>query len=347
MNFSFAYSNSSRKLVTLSALVLIVSMIAACSSGPKPTARLEDFVAQETESQQQVQQLNDKLFASAGGAPQMQDYVLGEGDLLQVTVFESAELNTDARVGARGLISLPLVGTVDVKGLTVREAEQKIEDLFRQKYIQDPHVNVFVKEHVSGKITILGAVNKPGTFDHLTRRRVLDVLAVAEGLTDKAGRTVQLRRPSEDPEHPTLFFVDLDELIDGGRSELNLEVKSGDSLYVPPAGTVYVDGAVRKPGNYPITPKMSLQEAIAAAGGFSTTAKESDIKLVRPAKDGKKDVVQLSLKSAEEGSRSVEIRDRDVVFVETSALEKVVYGLRLNFGNLLLGLGVGYTPPSQ
>jgi polysaccharide export outer membrane protein len=165
---------------------------------------------------------------------------------------------------------------VEVKGLTTREGEQKIEDLYRaNKFIRQPHVSVFVKEHVSGKITLMGAVKKPGTVDCFSRRRLLDVLALAEGLSEKAGRSVQVRRAGEDPAYPSTFMIDLDDMLKRGQTELNIPIKGGDVIYVPEAGMVYVDGAVRKAGNYPITQSMSVQQAIVTQALRSPTTAKS------------------------------------------------------------------------
>lgn len=302
-------------------------------------------MAKEGTSNQEIKEINEQLFASVSSTPQLQDYVLGEGDLIQMSVFGVDELKTEARVAARGFVTLPLVGPVEVRGLTAREAEEKIEDLYRRKYLQDPHVSIFVKEQVSGRITLMGALQKPGKYPYLARQRLFDALAMAEGLSDKAGRLVQVRRVGTDPNRPTTLFVDLDELVKEGRTELNIEIEAGDVIYVPEAGTVYVDGAVRKPGTYPIKQSMTVQEVIAAAGGFSTIADEGDIKLVRSSEAGKREVVQLNIKDVTQGSRNVTVKDRDVIFVETNRMEALVYGLRLNFiGGLF---GVGYQPPAQ
>ena len=183
-------------------------------------------------------------------------------------MFEADELKAETRVSSRGFVSLALIGPVEVRGLTTREAEQKVEDLYRQKYLQNPHLSIFVKEQLGGKITLLGAVKSPGSIPYLTRQRLLDVLATAGGLSDKAGRTVQVRRANEDPSlQPMTFMIDLDELIKEGSEEMNLEIKRGDVIFVPEAGMIYVDGAVKKPGNYPITQVMTVQEAIVTAGG--------------------------------------------------------------------------------
>jgi polysaccharide export outer membrane protein len=292
-----------------------------------------------------VKQLNDRLFASVSSAPQREDYLISQSDLLQVSVFEDKSLDTEARVSARGVVTLPLVGALEVKGLTTQEAEQKIEDAYRKRYLHDPHVSIFVKEQMGSKITLLGALQKPGTYDYMTRQRLLDVLALGGGLSEKSGRMVQLRRPGDDPAHPSTLLVDLDELIKNGKVELNLEVNGGDVIYVPDAGTIYVDGAVRKPGTYPVNQTMTVQEAIVAAGGFRSTASENRIMLVRAMKDGKREVVQMGTGDIQKDSATtIEIKDKDVIFVESNMLEELIYGLKLNIGGLI---GFGYSPPTQ
>lgn len=330
----------------LSGLVLTQPGCAGMRSGPEPTAKLEEVVAQDSSARQEVRLINERLFASVKSAPNLQDYVLGEGDLVQVSVFEAQELKTEGRVSTRGFITLQLLGAVEVKGLTTREAEQKIEDLYRQKYIQNPHVNIFVKEQVSGKITLMGALKKTGTHPYLARQNLFEALALGEGLSDTAGKMVQVRRVGEDPDRPTTFLIDLDRMVTAAGAEINIEIKSGDVIYVPEAGMIYVDGAIRKPGAYPIKKKMNVPEAIVAAGGFTPWADEGRIKLVRPKGDGKPDVVQLSFKDLQKADgHALEVKDRDIIFVEMNKMQAFLYGLRISgFGGII---GVGYDPPAK
>jgi polysaccharide biosynthesis/export protein len=325
-------------------MLMALLLVGCTTSGPKPTAKLEDVISSTagSQGQKEIQEINERLFASLASAPQQGDYVISAGDLVQISVFESQELQREARVGARGFLSLPLLGPVQVMGLTTAEAERRIEDLYRAKYIHDPHVSIYIKEQQGQKVTLVGAVKKPGTYDYPARRRLLDVLALAEGFDDKAGKSVQVRRVVDDPNVPTTYLIDMDELIQKGRTELNMEIKSGDVIYVPEAGTVYVDGAVKKPGSYPIKKQMSINEAIAAAGGLTMSADQNDVKLVRYVDGGKREVIQLTqetLQTAQFG-----LNDRDLVFVERNAMKSV-------FGSFTIYLGpfggVGMSRPSD
>jgi polysaccharide export outer membrane protein len=319
-------------------------MLGCAAKEPSPNARLEDVLTQGNGTKQEVRAINEKLFSSVKSAPTLKDYVIGEGDLLQVSVFEAQDLKTEGRVGARGFMSLPLIGAVQVKDLTTEEAERKIEQLYRAKYLQNPHVNIFVKEQVSGKITLMGAFKKTGTFPYLARQNLFEAMALGEGLTETAGKIVQVRRGSKDSERPETFLVDLDVLVMGGGEQANIGIKPGDVIYVPEAGMVYVDGAVRKPGNYPIKKKMSIQEAIIAAGGFRPYADQASITLVRIKANGEKpDIVKLSLDDIhEKPSHNIDIIDRDIVFVGTNKIAQVFSslnimgpygGVGLNYGN--------------
>jgi len=329
-----------RQLIALTVLLLMTGCTIA---GPKPTATLEQALTQEKTANKKAQSLNEQLFAAASAPVNIKDYRLREGDLLQVKVYEDKDLETEARIGARGTVTLPLLGEVEVRGLSTEAAERKIAEAYRDKYYQDPHVNIFVKEQQGGRITVLGAVQKPGTYEYYTPQRLLDVLALAGGLSEEAGCMVQVRRPGKDPTQPNLFVVDIDEMVKKGHAELNLPIEGGDAIYVPEAGRVYVDGAVSKPGNYPIKQAMTVSEAIVAAGGLAPAASENDIKLVRFI-DGKREVIKLDSQQAEGGKNSLEVQDRDIVFVETNRMQAFIYGLRFS----VIGLGgFGYAPPPK
>jgi len=334
-----------RIVIGVACLVLAIQALTACTTkGPQATARLEDVIAIAggTPEQKEIRNMNEKLFASLSGASQPGDYVITSGDLLEVDVFEAPELKREARVGARGAVTMPLLGPVEVMGLTTAEAEERIEDLYRAKYLHDPHVNIHIKEQQGQKVTVVGSVKKPGTYEYPARRRLLDALALAEGFDDKAGKTVQVRRITDDPSTPTTYLVDMDQLIQNGRTEMNMEIKGGDVIYVPEAGTVYVDGAVKKPGSYPIKKQMSINEAIAAAGGLTMTANQDDIKLVRYMEGGRREVVQLNKENTQ--TVLITVSDRDLIFVERSAMKSAFSSFTLYFGPFG---GAGFSRPTE
>ena len=179
-------------------IVPILFLLIGCAEEKfEATTDLEQFRKQYEEKQKKFNRSQDKVYSpdalsDAGDG----DYRLGEGDLVTVKVYESKDLDTEVRVSSHGEISLPLLDNVDVFNLTTAEAEDKVEALYREKYLHNPHVIIHIKEHVSKQITLVGAVKMPGTYDYVTRRRLLDVLAVANGLLEDAGSIAYVTRES-------------------------------------------------------------------------------------------------------------------------------------------------------
>ena len=109
------------------------------------------------------------------------DYRIGPNDLIDVDVLDMDSLKRTVRVNAAGAISLPLIGSVSVAGLTSQEVENRIADRYREKYLQDPQVSIFIKEFTTERITIEGAVARPGVFPMTGRLTLLRALALAGG----------------------------------------------------------------------------------------------------------------------------------------------------------------------
>jgi polysaccharide export outer membrane protein len=113
------------------------------------------------------------------------DYRIGAQDLLNISVFGVEELNKDVRVNSNGQISLPLVGTVMAGGRTIPELESDLARKYAAGYLQNPQVTVFVKEFTSQRITLEGAIKKPGIFPITGRTSLLQAIALAEGVDDR------------------------------------------------------------------------------------------------------------------------------------------------------------------
>jgi polysaccharide export outer membrane protein len=338
-----------RKRSIFSSTTFFVALFLATSLGcvGKKQDLQNEFVgsyAAKNETNDEIAQLNERLFASAQMNVTPSDDVIGSGDLLQITVFEAKDLETKARVNSRGCVTLPLLGEVEIRGLSAREAEERIEGLYRRQYIKNPHVSIFVEERFSQRVTVVGNVKSPGTYDYLSKQRLMDVLALVGGLTDTAGRTVQIRRIGSGPGEQGMFIVDLDKLINEGRTELNVEINGGDVIYVPEAGVFFVDGAVRNPGTYRIREKIVLREALIAAGGFASYANEDSVILIRNKKGGERKATEIDLREAD-GSEW-EIKDRDVIIAKDSTWGKMLHGTGINFG--IPGFfWIGYRSPQR
>jgi polysaccharide export outer membrane protein len=113
--------------------------------------------------------------------PNLRDYRIGADDLLEIQVFGVEQLSRSVRVNSRGQVSLPLVGTLDVGGLTAQEAEALITSRLADKFLQNPQVSLFIKEYTTQRVTIEGAVQKPGIYPLRGPTTLLRSLALAGG----------------------------------------------------------------------------------------------------------------------------------------------------------------------
>ncbi len=334
-------------LLILLFLLLINFSLSGCAGNRfEATTTIEEFQKHYKESRERENKLQNRKFFSAAtiSTPESLDYRLGPGDLINVTVFEAEEMNSEVRVSSRGTVTLPLLSAVDVFQLTALEAEKKIEDLLKEKYLQDPHVSVYIKEHVSRQITLVGALKNPGTFDYISKKRLLDVLALAGGLEEDAGEIVYITRENAKTGEADNYVVDLDDLVREGKMEYNITILGGDIVFVPQAGHCFIDGAVREPGIYPLKNNLTITEAIALAGGLANYAEEDEIKLIRYVDEGKRDIVRLSYSKLQEGQGdTIYLQDQDVIFVELSGSGTFFSGTGFSVG--FMGTGFNYKTP--
>ncbi|HYN14686.1 MAG TPA: polysaccharide biosynthesis/export family protein [Terriglobales bacterium] len=242
---------------------------------------------------------------------------IGGGDLLNISVYGVPELAQDVRVNNSGDVYLPLIGYVQLGGLTPDQAQTVIENRLREgEFVKNPHVTVFLKDYVNQSATVTGEVARPGVYPILGTRRLLEVLAAAGGLTQRAGKTVTITR-RDHPEEP----VKLDLPADLTKSPKdNIEILPGDTVVVNRAGVVYVVGEVARPAGLVMdnNEKLTVMQAIALAGGPTPVAAMNSAKLIRTTATGREEVSlplkrMLSAKQAD-----VDLKPDDIIFVPAS-----------------------------
>jgi polysaccharide export outer membrane protein len=303
-----------------------------------------------------------RLLEQAARSREENDLPVGTGDLLEVSVFEVEELSKlRLRVPWRGVISLPLIGQIQAAGRTTAELEDEIRGRLQRKFMHDPQVSVFLQEHNSQRISVIGAVRKGGVFNLNRPLRLADALALAEGLTEEADRHVYVIRrapidaitaaraggaaptsasPSGgDTTGEAMAPIDLSELADG-REDLNVALRSGDVVHVPRAGSVYVGGSVERPGSFLLRGKTTVQQAILAAGGVKDVADWGDVRLYRKAPSGEVEVTAYDIEAFEQGKPAPELQRNDVVVVGKSAGKAFFYGV-IDFFKGALGVAKG------
>jgi polysaccharide export outer membrane protein len=226
------------------------------------------------------------------GAALAQDYVVGVGDVLTITIYDNDDLSTTARISTEGLITMPLIGQVEVDGLPVSQVAEKISDLYANGYLMEPHVNVFVAEFRSRKATILGEVRSPGLQELQGEISFLEVVSSAGGFTPNAGDVAVIKRQKDDSgTDQEVITLDLKKLVEQGDLSQDLPIHNGDRIYVKRAAVFFVSGQVRRPDAYRYEKGTTIIKAITLAGGFSDTAAPGKVKIVRK-EQGKEKVLE-------------------------------------------------------
>ena len=250
------------------------------------------------------------------------EYKIGPQDLLEISVFGLDELNKTVRVSETGNITLPLLGEIAIGGLTKNELEQKLQDLLKKNYLQNPQVTVFIREYRSRSVSVLGAVGIPGVYELVGTQTLLEIIAQAGSLTDEAGDEIVILRKQPDDKEQTLR-ISIDDLMRKGDANLNIRLQSYDIITVPPDRevTIFVYGRVNKPGA--LTVKRSkiptLQRAIAQAGGFAEGASKGGVILTRKSGEEKEIRIKVNVKDIIKGKRKdIQLQENDVIYVPES-----------------------------
>ena len=196
---------------------------------------------------------------------------IGAGDLLDISVMDVPELTAQFRVTDRGNVNFPLLGTVEMGGLTVQQAQERLISSLREKdVVKRPVVSVLVAEYSSQVISVLGEVGKPSSFPLIGNRKLYDALSAAGGLLPTASNQVTLLRQGE-PERVIPIAMNVNA---GSLTSSNIDLLPGDTIVVRRAGIVYVMGQVGKPGGFVMQgDHISVLQALALAEGAKSDAK--------------------------------------------------------------------------
>ena len=134
---------------------------------------------------------------SKSNNPKSSGYKLGPSDLIEITVFKVPDLSKTVQIGEGGTANIPLLGEVKVVGKTATELERYLKKAYGGKYLRNPQVSVYVKETNSQRVTVEGAVKKPGVYPLATRTTLIQIIATAQGLEEDASSTVIVFREGE------------------------------------------------------------------------------------------------------------------------------------------------------
>ena len=238
-------------------------------------------------------------------------YLLGPGDIVKITVFQNVDMMTETRIADNGDITFPLVGAVNVGGLTASQAEQKIANALKSGgYVLRPQVNLTVTQFRSRQVSVLGYVNRPGRYSLEDQNlRLADVLSLAGGVTQIGGDTVIITRASKGGKEER-FAIDFDAAFVFNDLEKNIEIQAGDTVYVPRYPMFYIYGQVNRPGQYRLERNMTLQQALSLGGGVTLRGTEKGVQIRRRDVGGK-------VESLNAGPSDRIVQD-DVIYVRES-----------------------------
>ena len=256
-------------------------------------------------------------------APTMPEEIqIGPGDLLEIRVFGVQDLTQETRVSASGDINVALVGPVHVAGLTQAQAEGAIAAKFRDgEFLKDPHVSVFTKEYATQGVSVMGEVARPGVYPLLGPRRLFDMVSLAGGFTNRAGKVIAIAH-RDDPDNITKLEMsfDPDKAVD-----VNVLIKPGDTISVSRAGVVYVVGDVARPAGFVMdnNERLTVLQAVALAGGTNGTAKLGGAKVIRKTPTGIQEIPMPLQNILSAKAEDVPLMAEDVLFIPKSAAKSV------------------------
>jgi polysaccharide export outer membrane protein len=248
---------------------------------------------------------------------------LGIGDLVDISVFGVPDLSTKTRISGSGDIYLPLVDYVHVADLTTDEAQLLIQKRLEDGgFVRNPHVSIFVDESASQSITVIGEVNHPGAFPAIGERRLFDMISMAGGLNDKAGRTITIvHRGDPGQEVELQLSASLTE-----DTQSNVDVQPGDTIIVSRAGIVYVVGDVQHPSGFRIEDaSLSVLKALALAGGNTHTSALGKSRILRQTATGIQEIPIDLKKVLYAKTPDIPMQKGDILFVPSSAAKTALY----------------------
>lgn len=335
------------------AFVLGVLLPGGCgpvAQNPETIAKMSHEAA-NSNSSVMITEINRNIAAAAllgGSTSSSSDYRIGPEDLLEITLFNVTEADrmtprtVTVRVSHEGLISVPLLGDLSAKGSTIAGLEKTLRERY-DKYFHNPQVGVLVKEYRQ-RVSIIGAVQKPGVVELTGPKNVTEILAFAGGVSEKAGNQVHIYRQAANGREN--HVIDLSVLASNA-SLINAEnvglvtmpVQPGDVINVPPAGTFFVDGAVKRPGPYALGRRYTLTQALATAGGVDPEVSSSDVTIFRRKASSGMEAISVDYAAVLSGSVvDPQVQQDDVIIVPMSTVK---YLVRRFIGNLINGVSIG------
>lgn len=215
------------------------------------------------------------------------EFPLSAGDAIRVQVFQNPDLTIETRLSENGAITYPLIGSLDIGGLSISNAEKKLaEALEAGGFIKNPQVNIILVQIRGSQVSVLGQLNKPGRFPlESTTTRLSDMLAAAGGVTPM-GHDMAVLTGLRDGK---LYRVEIDMQfsLSSGNIKDDVLVQGGDRIFVDRAPVFYIYGEAQRPGAFRLERNMTVMQALAVGGGITARGTERRLRVHRKGTDGR------------------------------------------------------------
>jgi polysaccharide export outer membrane protein len=253
------------------------------------------------------------LFLSLGGVFAIEPYKISPADVLDITVLGEPDLSKQVVVPPDGKITYPLIGEIDVIGLTTQELANKLTQRLKE-FIKEPNVAVSIVKFSFNKFYVLGEVAKPGEYDLVPGLGLREAIALAGGIKLEADTSALILINKEGKKE----IINFEEILKGGE---DIKLNPGDTIILPTA-VVSVIGEVRMPGQVNLFKGAKLMEIIARCGGLTDNADISNISITRA---GKTLYFDLSNPRSLNPDDLV-LKSGDVIYVPRGNIKVVVMG---------------------
>jgi polysaccharide export outer membrane protein len=252
------------------------------------------------------------------------EYIVGPNDVLAITVVDQPQLTGKYIVRADGTFTFPLLGRLKAGGLSVQAVETDVHDRLAKGYLKDPQIGVSVDQYRSQQIFVIGEVRQPGSLQFTGSMSVIEALARAGSTTERAGTEAVIVRPTNGApavdaaaaaraqnakdKDSEVIRINLQNLQSGTLSQ-NVVLRSGDTIFVPRAESVFVSGLVRTAGEYVIRKGMTVRQVLALAGGVSERGSTRRIQIIRQV-DGVENTIGANLQDPVRPGDTIVVRER-------------------------------------
>ena len=264
-------------------------------------------------------------------------YVLGPQDSVNIRVVDLVEFDPKSlgaiRVDEQGNIRPPLVGRIHAVGMTVEQLEKEVTTRL-SKVMKNPEVTVSMADFRNHPVSVLGAVKNPGVYQIMGRKTLFEVLSLAGGLNPDASNRIKITRVASEGKLPLPdaavdpngeFYIgelNVRDVMEAKNPEENIDAHQNDVITVPKAELVYVVGAVKRSGGFPLYEKehISVLQAVSLAEGLDKVAGAKHARILRQSAPGaERREIPVDVQRILDGrGEDVSLEANDILFIPTN-----------------------------